>query len=230
MTEVYQKKEETWSIDRLVPYAANSKRHDPKQVAKIAASIRKHGWTTRIVVEADGTIIAGHGRRLAAIDLLQEKVPVTVLYGISKDQAKQLRLIDNKVQEGGYDTALLSQELKELILEDGIDMSEFFDIRDLNFAIDDLGELDLDSLTADIAPEVAEQTSRTEREIVVSDEGEVSLTKAIGVSKISGTQSRELKRLIGEAQDHYNCDPAEALLRAMEDWAESMARDVDDLK
>lgn len=230
MTEVYQKKDEVWSIDRLVPYAANSKRHDPKQVGKIAASIRKHGWTTRIVVEPDGTIIAGHGRRLAAIELLQEKVPVTVLHGISKEQARALRLIDNKVQEGGHDTGLLSMELKSLVLEEGIDMGDFFDVRDLNFAIDDLGELDLDSLSADIAPEVAEQTSRTEREIETTDDTDVSLTKAIGVSKITGSQARELKRFIGEAQDFYGCDPAEALIRAMEDWAEQKQKDEDDHK
>lgn len=230
MTDTYEKKDETWAIDRLVPYAANSKRHDPKQVGKIAASIRRYGWTTRIVVEEDGTIIAGHGRRLAAIELLQEKVPVTVIKGITKEQAKALRLIDNKTNEGGHDTALLSQELKELVLDDGIDMGEFFDVRDLNFAIDDLGDMDLDSLSADIAPEVAAQTSRTEKEIETTDEDEVSLTKAIGISKISGTQSRELKRFIGEAQDFYECTPAEALLRALEDWADQKQKDEDDLK
>lgn len=230
MTEVYQKKDEVWSIDRLVPYALNSKKHDPKQVAKIAASITKHGWTTRIIVEPDGTIIAGHGRRLAAIDLLIEKVPVTVLNGISKEQARALRLIDNKTNEGGHDTALLSQELKELVLTDGIDMGDFFDVRDLSFAIDDLGDMDLASLTTDIAPEVAEATARTEAEIDNKDEEEVSLTKAIGISRISGSQSRELKRYIGEAQDFYGCDPAEALLRAMEDWHNSQANDLDDHK
>jgi ParB-like chromosome segregation protein Spo0J len=230
MTEVYQKKDEVWSIDRLVPYAMNSKKHDPKQVAKIAASITKHGWTTRIIVEPDGTIIAGHGRRLAAIDLMQEKVPVTVLHGISKEQARALRLIDNKTNEGGHDTALLSQELKELVLDEGIDMGDFFDVRDLSFAIDDLGDMDLDSLSPDIAPEVTAQTARTEAEIENKDEEEVSLTKAIGISRISGAQSRELKRFIGEAQDFYGVEPAEALLRALSDWHDGQARDLDDLK
>lgn len=230
MSDTYEKKDETWGIDRLVPYAGNSKRHDPKQVSKIAASIRKYGWTTRIVVEEDGTIIAGHGRRLAAIELLQEKVPVTVIKGITKEQARALRLIDNKTNEGGHDTALLSMELKSLVLDDGIDMGEFFDVRDLNFAIEDLGDMDLDSLSADIAPEVAAQTTRTEKEIETTDEDDVSLTKAIGISKISGTQSRELKRFIGEAQDYYECTPAEALLRALEDWSSDKARDEDDLK
>lgn len=230
MTDTYEKKDESWSIDRLVPYAGNSKRHDPKQVSKIAASIRKYGWTTRIVVEEDGTIIAGHGRRLAAIELLQEKVPVTVIKGISKEQARALRLIDNKTNEGGHDTGLLSMELKSLVLDDGIDMGEFFDVRDLNFAIDDLGDMDLGSLSDDIAPEVAAQTTRTEKEIETTDENDVSLTKAIGISKITGTQSRELKRFVGEAQDFYNCTPAEALLRALEDWAANKAADEDDLK
>lgn len=229
MTDI-TKVEEQWGVDRLIPYAMNSKKHDPKQVKKIAASIAKFGWTSRIVVEPDGTIIAGHGRRLAAIDLMQETVPVVVLKGITKDQAKALRLVDNKVQEGGYDTALLSLELKELVLEDGFDMSEFFDVRDLSFAIDDLGDLDLESLTADIAPEVAAQTTRTENEIEAADEGDVSLTRAIGISKISGQQARELKRLIGEAQDMYACDPAEALIRALEDWASSSDVDLDDCK
>lgn len=230
MTDTYEKKDESWSIDRLVPYAGNSKRHDPKQVSKIAASIRRYGWTTRIVVEEDGTIIAGHGRRLAAIELLQEKVPVTIIKGITKEQAKALRLIDNKTNEGGHDTALLSMELKSLVLDDGIDMGEFFDVRDLNFAIDDLGDMDLGSLSDDIAPEVAAQTTRTEKEIETTDENDVSLTKAIGISKITGTQSRELKRFVGEAQDFYNCTPAEALLRALEDWAATKAADEDDLK
>lgn len=230
MTDVYQKKDEVWSIDRLIPYALNSKKHDPKQVAKIAASIAKHGWTTRIIVEPDGTVIAGHGRRLAAIDLMHEKVPVTVLHGISKEQARALRLIDNKTNEGGHDTALLSQELKELVLDEGIDMGDFFDVRDLSFAIDDLGDMDLDSLSPDIAPEVTAQTARTEAEIETKDEEGVSLTKAIGVSQISGAQARELKRFIGEAQDFYGCEPAEALLRAMNDWHDGQARDLDDLK
>ena len=45
------------------------------------------------------------------------------------------------------------------------------------------------------------------------------MTKDIGVTKISGSQARELKRYIGLAQDVYACDAAEALLRALEDWA-----------
>lgn len=230
MTEPYVKVEENWGIDRLIPYEWNAKKHDAAQVGKIAASIQKHGWTTRIVVEEDGTVIAGHGRRLAAIELKLSSVPVTVLKGISKEQAKALRVIDNKVQEGGYDTALLALDLKSLVVDDGVDMSAWFDKRDLDFAIDDLGVIDLGALTGDIAPEVAAQTARTESEIQAADEGEVNFAKAIGIAKITGDQARELKNLVGAAQDHFNCDPAAALLCALLEWKTAADNDVDDLK
>ena len=37
---------EQWPIDRLIPYARNSRTHSDAQVAQIAASIREWGWTT----------------------------------------------------------------------------------------------------------------------------------------------------------------------------------------
>lgn len=221
MNEPYEKVEESWRIDKLIPYEFNAKKHESAQVKKIAASIKKHGWTTRIVIEEDGTIIAGHGRRLAAIELNQEFVPVTVLKGISKEQAKALRLIDNKVQEGGYDTELLSIDLRSLVLDDGVDLSDWFDKRDLDFAIDDLGEINLDALSPDIGPEVAAQTARTEAEIGNADNGQVALAKALGFSKLSGEQARELKQLIGATQDALgNADPVESLLHALRDWTQ----------
>lgn len=230
MTEPYVKADEQWAIDRLIPYTLNAKKHDPVQVRKIAASITKYGWTTRIVVEEDGSIIAGHGRRLAAIELKLETVPVTVLKGISKEQARALRLIDNKVQEGGYDTALLSEDLRGLVMDDNIDLSDFFDKRDLDFAIDDLGEINMEALTADIGPEVAAQTARTEAEIVGADSGETSLTRALGITKISGEQARRLKQFVGHAQELYGGETAAALLSALQAWHDSNQKDEDDGK
>lgn len=206
-----KRQEETWAVTRLVPYERNAKKHDPKQVAKIAESIRMHGWTTRIVVEEDGTIIAGHGRRLASIQLGLETVPVLVLKGISKEQAAALRLIDNKVQEGGYDTDLLSLELKELHADLGLDMSKFFDERDLQFAIEDLGEIDLLSLSEDISFEVAEQTERTQNQIVEADTKLVPLTKVLGFSQVTGEQGRLIKHMLALIEKETGLQGADAL-------------------
>ncbi len=60
---------EHWPIDRLRPYARNAKIHGTDQVAKIAASMAKFGWTVPCMVADDGELIAGHGRILAAAHL-----------------------------------------------------------------------------------------------------------------------------------------------------------------
>lgn len=209
--------------DWLVPYEKNAKKHEPSQVKKIAESIRQHGWTTRIVVEEDGTIIAGHGRRLAAQLLGQKFVPVTVLKGISKEQARALRLIDNKVQEGGYDTDLLSQELRELVVDLDVDLSKFFDDRDLAFAIDDLGEIDLDFLSDNISAEVQEQTERTQVEIAAADTGSVQLTKVLGFSAVTSAQARVIKQFMAVLEAETGLAGADAL----EAFAREFSQEVD---
>jgi ParB-like chromosome segregation protein Spo0J len=60
---------EHWPIERLRPYAGNAKTHAPDQVAKIAASMAEFGWTVPVLVSAEGEVIAGHGRILAAGEL-----------------------------------------------------------------------------------------------------------------------------------------------------------------
>ena len=49
---------ETWPLDRLRPYALNAKIHGTDQVAKIAASMAKFGWTVPCMVADDGELIA----------------------------------------------------------------------------------------------------------------------------------------------------------------------------
>ena len=45
---------ETWPIAKLRPYARNAKMHGDDQVAKIAASMAKFGWTVPCMVADDG--------------------------------------------------------------------------------------------------------------------------------------------------------------------------------
>jgi ParB-like chromosome segregation protein Spo0J len=74
---------ERWSINRLVPYARNARTHSDAQVAQIAASIVEWGWTMPVLVDEAGTLIAGHGRVLAARKLGYADVPVMVADGWS---------------------------------------------------------------------------------------------------------------------------------------------------
>ena len=103
------------SIANLTPYARNSRTHSEAQVAQIAASIREFGFTNPVLVDADGGIIAGHGRVLAAQSLGLETVPVLVLDHLSEAQRRAYVIADNKLAlNAGWDDDALRAEIEEL--------------------------------------------------------------------------------------------------------------------
>jgi hypothetical protein len=53
-------------VDDLVPYARNARKHPPSQIATLATMIRQFGFRVPVLVHGSGSIIAGHGRVLAA--------------------------------------------------------------------------------------------------------------------------------------------------------------------
>jgi len=108
-------RQERWPIDRLIPYARNARTHSEAQIAQIAASIREWGWTTPILVDENGTVLAGHGRLAAARQLQMTKVPVIVASGWSDAKRRAYVLADNKLAlNAGWDNELLALELGEL--------------------------------------------------------------------------------------------------------------------
>lgn len=144
-------------IDKLVPYARNPRSHSEEQISQIAASMREWGWTNPVLVAEDGTIIAGHGRVLAARRLGFTEVPVMVARGWTKAQMRAYVIADNKLAlNADWDIGMLATELREL------DTGEV----DLGLLGFDEGELEglltwdpgrPDGLTdADEVPEVAE--------------------------------------------------------------------------
>ena len=50
----------------IVPYAANAKKHDKRQINNVAESIKQYGFVQPIVIDRDGVIVIGHCRALAA--------------------------------------------------------------------------------------------------------------------------------------------------------------------
>lgn len=110
------------SIDGLVPYARNARTHSDEQVAQIAASIREWGWTTPVLVDEGGQIIAGHGRVMAARKLGIPDVPVMIATGWSEAQKQAYVLADNQLAlNAGWDMDLLKVELGDL-KEHGFDL------------------------------------------------------------------------------------------------------------
>lgn len=106
---------EQWDIKKLVPYARNSRTHSEEQVSQIAASIKEWGWTTPVLVDENGGIIAGHGRTLAAQKLKMTKVPVMVARDWSDAKKRAYVIADNKLaMNAGWDNEMLALEMGEL--------------------------------------------------------------------------------------------------------------------
>ena len=94
----------------------NPRTHPQAQINQIAASIKEFGFTNPILVDETSTIIAGHGRLIAAMKLKLATVPVIVLAHLSAPQKKALRLADNKIAlNAGWDKTLLAVELQSLL-------------------------------------------------------------------------------------------------------------------
>lgn len=114
-------------VGALRPYDKNAKEHPERQVEQIANSIREFGFRQPIVVDAEGLVIAGHGRLLAAQKLGMERVPCVRVDDLTESQIRALRLADNKTNESAWIEPLLHEELAALAGE--IDMGMFgFDL------------------------------------------------------------------------------------------------------
>lgn len=118
--------------DQLIPYARNARKHEPWQVAQIAASIKEFGFTNPVLIDETGEIVAGHGRVMAALKLNLEEVPCIVLGHLTPTQRKAYVLADNQLAlNSSWDEDLLSFELHDL-------RAQKFDIKLLGFGPDDL--------------------------------------------------------------------------------------------
>ena len=90
-------KVEDWSIDRVLPYAKNARLHSPEQVAAISKSMAEFGFVNPCLIDAEGVLIAGHGRILSAKSLGMTTVPVIRLGHLTEIQARALRIADNQL-------------------------------------------------------------------------------------------------------------------------------------
>ena len=121
--------------DTLVPYARNSRTNSPEQVAQIAASIKEFGFTNPVLIDADNTLIAGHGRVMAAQSLGLATVPAIRLAHLTDAQRRAYVIADNKLAENaGWDMATLAREVEDL-------NADGYDLELLGFGADELSSL-----------------------------------------------------------------------------------------
>jgi ParB-like chromosome segregation protein Spo0J len=132
-------------IGELRPNPRNARTHSRKQIAQIAASITKFGFINPVLVDDANMLLAGHGRREAALLLGLDYVPVVRFDHLTAAQKRAYLIADNKIAEqAGWDREMLAIELGELI---DILPAEGFDVSLTGF---EAPEIDL--LLADMAP------------------------------------------------------------------------------
>ena len=129
-------------IADIVPYAANAKKHDKRQINNVAESIKQYGFVQPIVIDRDGVIVIGHCRALAAKKLGMQEVPCVCVDDLTPEQVNALRLVDNKSNESDWDFDLLADEIP------GLDLSAF----DFDWGLPEITE----EVIEDEAPEVDE--------------------------------------------------------------------------
>lgn len=144
-------------IDQIRPSARNARRHGKKQIHKIAASLRKFGFVSPLLVDEVCELIAGHGR-LAAARLLDLKVVPTICLSHMSDADKRAyRIADNRLAElSDWDEDILRIEFVELEAFD-IDQPEFtgFETAEIEIIHDGPPAKAQKSDPADEVPEVA---------------------------------------------------------------------------
>jgi hypothetical protein len=102
-------------INELRVNPNNSRTHTKRQVRLIADSVEAFGFTNPVILEGTDTIIAGHGRVLAAKLLGMAEVPTIRLEDLSPDQVRAYVIADNRLAEkAGWDKSILAIELQHL--------------------------------------------------------------------------------------------------------------------
>ena len=117
-------------VAELTPYARNARTHSPEQILQLQALVEKFGWTSPLLVDEEGGLIAGHGRVLAAAAIYAKggtirmadgspvpagALPVNYARGWSEADKRAYILADNKVAlNSGWDNELLKIEFEGL--------------------------------------------------------------------------------------------------------------------
>ena len=132
-------------ITEIKPYDKNPRKNDGA-VDAVAESIKQCGYCAPIVIDEDNVILAGHTRLKALKKLKYKECECVRKVGMTEEQKRKYRLLDNKTNElAEWDIDLLKGEL------DGLDFLDF------DFGFDIADESEPQAIVEDDVPEVDNQ-------------------------------------------------------------------------
>jgi DNA modification methylase len=122
-------------VDQLKTDPHNARTHSASQIQQLASSTREFGFVNPILAAPDGTVIAGHARLRAALQLGMREVPVIVLEHLSETQRRALVIADNQLAlNAAWNETTLRAELAAL-------QAENFDLNLIGFHEEELTRL-----------------------------------------------------------------------------------------
>ena len=115
-------------LSELKPHPKNARTHSTAQVAQLVASLREFGWTIPVLIDEDGTILAGHGRVMAAKQIGWTEGPTVTAAGWSDAKKRAYLIAANKLAlNADWDEDLLGSELQALAASYDIGLIGFTD-------------------------------------------------------------------------------------------------------
>jgi DNA modification methylase len=185
---------ETVPLDAISPDPANVRKHSPKNIDAIKASLRRFGQQKPIVVDAQGIVLAGNGTLTAARDLGWKEIQIvrTTLAGV---QATAFGIADNRSAELAEWDDKLADVLASLEAED-------FPLAEIGFDEADLAELagEPEPSDADAEPQIDKA-----EELRAKWGVEAGQVWQLGDHKITcgdSTSAEVVKRLLGDEKPH----------------------------
>ena len=122
-------------IDKLVPYARNARTHSKEQILQLRSSLREFGFVSPCIITGDMTILAGHGRILAAKEEGYTEIPCVFAEHLTEAQKRAYIIADNQISlNAGWSEDMLAVELSDL-------QSSAFDLSILGFSDNELNKL-----------------------------------------------------------------------------------------
>ena len=101
-------------IDELIPYEHNAKLHPQEQLDKLVGSFDEFGRIVPAGIDAQGNLIYGHGRILAARQRGDTEFPCVEISGLSETQRRAFVHADNLLSQSGTDEKILRAEMQAL--------------------------------------------------------------------------------------------------------------------
>jgi len=192
-------------MESLIPDEDNPHIHPREQINQIVASMMRTGFTNPILIDENRIIIAGHGRLMAATELVAaghtfpDGIPCITIPGLTRLQRKALMIEDNKIPEGAkWDDEKVAQIINEIITS-----SEDIDVESVGMSMEQidifLESMDIDTKTKagltkpDLAPKVEENPISREGDIWLLGEHRVMCgdsTNPIHVEQLIGRESK----------------------------------------